>query len=240
MLSCFVNFCCCWSCRSLPISDLYLTSSLSCTVSEILGIGNGKISIPPPVAPKPLNRFRWNLEYVTTYGYDHTCKSTWRCDSMGGLGEHETCHMFFGFLVYLSFFFFMAALWNKAGHYIFLLSIFLIRYGDMARRRCIRYGDGAGNTVEENSSVFSLIRMRYLPSVLWCSWLGSRKGIRPVKTGDGEGGHWLVRMEWCPAGWSVCLPLLIFPCTIKSRSSFLVPADPGGLGFVSLGPFHCA
>jgi len=30
----------------------------------------------------------------------------------------------------------------------------------------MRYGDGAGNTVEENSSVFSLIRMRYLPSVL--------------------------------------------------------------------------
>jgi len=24
----------------------------------------------------------------------------------------------------------------------------------------VRYGDGAGNTVEENSSVFSLIRMR--------------------------------------------------------------------------------
>ena len=24
----------------------------------------------------------------------------------------------------------------------------------------MRYGDGAGNTVEENSSVFSLIRMR--------------------------------------------------------------------------------
>jgi len=29
-----------------------------------------------------------------------------------------------------------------------------------------RYGDGAGNTVEENSSVFSLIRMHQLPSVL--------------------------------------------------------------------------
>jgi len=27
------------------------------------------------------------------------------------------------------------------------------------RRWCIRYGDGAGNTVEENSSVFSLIQM---------------------------------------------------------------------------------
>jgi len=35
------------------------------------------------------------------------------------------------------------------------------------------------------------------------------------------GGHWLVRM--------MCLPLLIFPCTIKSRS-FLVLAHPGGPG----------
>ena len=26
------------------------------------------------------------------------------------------------------------------------------------------------------------------------------------------------------SGWSVCLPLLIFPCTIKSRSSLLAPA----------------
>jgi len=48
------------------------------------------------------------------------------------------------------------------------------------------------------------------------------------KWGDGGGGHWLARMEWCPAGWSVCLPLLIFPCTIKSRSSDLAPAHPGG------------
>jgi len=48
--------------------------------------------------------------------------------------------------------------------------------------------------------------------------------------GNGGGGHWLVRIEWCPAGWSVCLPLLIFPCTIKSRSSILAPAHPGGPG----------
>jgi len=33
-----------------------------------------------------------------------------------------------------------------------------------------------------------------------------------------------------PAGWSVCLPLLISPCTIKSRSSLLAPAHPGGPG----------
>jgi len=46
--------------------------------------------------------------------------------------------------------------------------------------------------------------------------------------GDGGGGHWLVWMEWRPSGWSVCLPLLIFPCTIKSRSSLLAPAHPGG------------
>jgi len=37
-------------------------------------------------------------------------------------------------------------------------------------------------------------------------------------------------MEWRPAGWSVCLPLLIFPCTIKSRSSLLAPAHLGGPG----------
>ena len=48
--------------------------------------------------------------------------------------------------------------------------------------------------------------------------------------GDGGGGHWLVRMEWHPAGWSVCLPLLISPCTIKTRSSLLAPAHPGGPG----------
>ena len=46
--------------------------------------------------------------------------------------------------------------------------------------------------------------------------------------GDDGGGHRLVRTEWRPAGWSVCLPLLIFPCTIKSRSSLLAPAHPGG------------
>jgi len=46
--------------------------------------------------------------------------------------------------------------------------------------------------------------------------------------GGGGGGQWLFRTEWHPAGWSVCLPLLIFPCTIKSRSYLLAPAHPGG------------
>ena len=40
----------------------------------------------------------------------------------------------------------------------------------------------------------------------------------------------LVWLKWRPAGWSVCLPLLIFPCTVKSRSSLLAPAHPGSPG----------
>jgi len=47
---------------------------------------------------------------------------------------------------------------------------------------------------------------------------------RMVKVGT---GHWLVWMEWHPAGWSVCLPLLIFPCTIKSRSFSSGTSSPG-------------
>jgi len=51
---------------------------------------------------------------------------------------------------------------------------------------------------------------------------------------DGGGGHWLVRMEWRPTGWSVYLPLLILTCTIKSRSSLLAPAHPGGPGKMAI------
>jgi len=37
----------------------------------------------------------------------------------------------------------------------------------------------------------------------------------------------------------VCLPLLIFPCTIKSRSSVLAPAHPGGPGKMAVKRFWC-
>jgi len=50
------------------------------------------------------------------------------------------------------------------------------------------------------------------------------------KMGVGGCGQWLVRMEWRPAGWSVCLLLLIFPCTTKSRSSLLALAHLDGAG----------
>ena len=58
--------------------------------------------------------------------------------------------------------------------------------------------------------------------------------------GNGGGGHWLVRMEWRPAGWSVCLPLLISPCTIKSRSSLLAPAHLGGPRKTAVKRLWCA
>ena len=46
-------------------------------------------------------------------------------------------------------------------------------------------------------------------------------------------GRWrwaLVSPDGVAPGWSVCLPPLIFPCTIKSTSSLLAPAHPGGPG----------
>jgi len=90
------------------------------------------------------------------------------------------------------------------------------------------YGDGAGNTVEENSSVFSECAS---PSVLWHCWLGGRRGIRYVKK---NGGMVEVSTGW--SGWSGpqpdgrCLPLLVFPCTRKSRGFLLAAAHPGGPG----------
>ena len=72
-----------------------------------------------------------------------------------------------------------------------------------------------------------------LPSVLWCCWLGSRKGIRPVKT------------EWWGAGVVICLErgadlhmaqLMPLPLTVSCFSkirlgfTFLVPAHLGSPG----------
>jgi len=64
------------------------------------------------------------------------------------------------------------------------------------------------------------------------NWDGcGRKGIRRKNGGLMEGDRWLVQMEWRPPGWSVCLPLVILPSTIKSRRSFLLAlALPGGPG----------
>jgi len=62
------------------------------------------------------------------------------------------------------------------------------------------------------------------------------KDILPVKNAIalmhimGGWWRWALVSEWRPAGLSVCLYLLIFLCTIKSRSSLLAPVHPGGPG----------
>ena len=73
-----------------------------------------------------------------------------------------------------------------------------------------------------------------MPSVLWCCWLGGRKGIRPVK-----------KTEWWGAGVVICLErradlhmaqLMPLPLTISCFSkikigfTFLVPAHLGNPG----------
>jgi len=68
--------------------------------------------------------------------------------------------------------------------------------------------------------------------------LGWQEGHLACKNmGGGGGRHWLVRIEWHPAGWLVCLPLLIFACSIKSRSSLLALTHSAGPG--KKGPYGC-
>ena len=83
------------------------------------------------------------------------------------------------------------------------------------------------------SSIVVKIMRAWLPSVLWCCWSGSRKGIRPVKT------------ERWGAGMVICLErgadlqmaqLMLLPLTVSCFSkirigfTFVVPAHPGSPG----------
>ena len=121
----------------------------------------------------------------------------------------------------------MAALHSKCGHYIFALRfhfyLFFLAYSQPSKtgclpyfhtwcslsanlgcrsETCLRYRDGADNTIEENSSVFSLSECS---SCLQCfdavCWMAGRESAWKKYGEDGGGGHWLVRMEWQPAGW---------------------------------------
>ena len=51
-----------------------------------------------------------------------------------------------------------------------------------------------------------------------------------VGTGWSDGVAPIQMVKWRPSRWSVCLPLLIFPCTVGSRSSRLLLAHQGGPG----------
>jgi len=66
------------------------------------------------------------------------------------------------------------------------------------------------------------------------AYLHAKEGHQPAKNGgDGGGGYWLIRTDGVAPSQmvgvsaSVNLPLLIFICTIKSRSSLLAPAHSG-------------
>ena len=80
--------------------------------------------------------------------------------------------------------------------------------------------------------IFSF-HLLFMPSVLWCCWLGGRKGIRPVKN------------EWWGAGVVICLEwgadlhmaqLMPLPPTVSCSSkiqigfTFVVPAHLGSPG----------
>ena len=92
------------------------------------------------------------------------------------------------------------------------------------------YIDPARHTMQ---AVSAILHIDIVPSVLWCCWLGSRKGIQPVKT------------EWWVAGAVICLEqgadlhmaqLMPLPLTVSCFSkiqivfTFLVPAHLGSPG----------
>ena len=106
---------------------------------------------------------------------------------------------------------------------------------------CIKFGEQVNygskkswlnfrSDLENILDIASLPVGRKLPSVLWHCWLAGSKGIWPVK----NGGWWrwaVVSPDGVAPSWMVSVSaLLIFPCTIKSRSSFLAPAHRGGPG----------
>ena len=83
----------------------------------------------------------------------------------------------------------------------------------------LRYVDGAGNTVEENSSVFSnpnaLVAFSAL--TLLVGWQAGHPARKKM------GGCWrwaLVSLDGVALSRTVCLPLLIFPCTINPEVLF--------------------
>ena len=104
----------------------------ACTVVQAVvkktSQSNGKAKFWPPGAPKPLNGFQWNLEYITGRGYDHTCKSMWRCDNAGGLGEHVKKHvLWFLRCTFLKFFCFILRLAPSAQKWTDFDDLYVIR-----------------------------------------------------------------------------------------------------------------
>ena len=74
------------------------------------------------------------------------------------------------------------------------------------------------------TDVVSPFCLQCFDTVGWAA--GRATGLKKI-WGHGGGRHWLVRMEWHPSRWSVCLPVLIFPCTIKCGARRVLFGSPG-------------
>ena len=73
---------------AFPVQCVTVFTVVQAVVKAIAEVmGNSKYR--PPAAPKPLNGFWWNLEYITT-------SRVWTHMQIhvGGLGERVTCHLF--------------------------------------------------------------------------------------------------------------------------------------------------
>ena len=79
-----------------------------------------------------------------------------------------------------------------------------------------------------------LCRWFALPPVLWCCWLGGRKGIQPVKHLSGEVLAWLSvwgKVQTCIwPSWCHCHSLSLAPAKSRLVATFLVLAHPCSLG----------
>ena len=72
-----------------------------------------------------------------------------------------------------------------------------------------------------------------VPSVLWCCWMGGRKGIRPVKNWVVGWLHGYLSGARCRLTYAQLMPLpLTVSCSSKVQIgfTFLVPAHPGSPG----------
>ena len=66
--------------------------------------------------------------------------------------------------------------------------------------------------------IFNNSLLQVVPSVLWCCWLGGRKGIRPVNKLSGEVLAWLYvrsKVDFIRPSWCHCHSLSL--ASVKSR-----------------------
>jgi len=85
--------------------------------------------------------------------------------------------------------------------------------------------------ISHDTPLFYIVLYLLLPSVLWCCWLGGRKGIRPVK--NWVVGCWCGYLSGCEGAGLLMAQLMPLPLTVSCFSkmqwgcTFLVPAHLG-------------